>query len=392
MSQDTLASLAALDPAVLTEVVRQDQRSPTFELREWTVAPLNHHKIIDTTGGLFCFRGSGTDERGERPWSVVLKILNGSDGEAPNPRHWAYWKREVLAYQSGLLASLPGPVVAPRCYGVREYDGGAWIWMEHIVEATERRWGLEEYRLAAQHLGAFNGAYFSGMSIPDVPWLSDGFFPSIFAPDDWWASFMNPNRPGTAWESSLVRRWYPEGAQSRTMHLWSEIKRFVTAIDRLPQAFCHLDAHRRNLMLRLQADGQPETVAIDWAFSGRGQIGADPALLVSTSLFYFEREPTTVAELERVVLDGYRLGLRSAGWEGDERLLRLGYAAQVALWWATTMPGWTGYMLGAEQAEETTRQFGLSADEIATGWLMLWEYAHERAEEARSLIHKLALA
>lgn len=193
MSQDTLATLTALDPAVLIEVVRQDQRSPTFALREWTVAPLSHHKIIDTTGGLYCFSGHGYDERGERPWSVVLKIVKApGDQSTPDFRHWAYWKREVLAYETGLLASLPGPIVAPRCYGVREYDGGAWIWMEHIVEATERRWGLEEYALAAQHLGAFNGAYLTKTPLPNVPWLSDGFVASALAPDDRWAPYMVP--------------------------------------------------------------------------------------------------------------------------------------------------------------------------------------------------------
>jgi hypothetical protein len=393
MSQTPLVALAALDPALLTEVVRQDQGSPTFTLHDWTVAPLSHHKIIDTTGGLYCFRGQGADDAGERPWSVVLKIVNGTGGDsASDPRHWAYWKREVLAYQSDLLANLPGPLVAPRCYGVREYEGGAWVWMEHIVETKERRWGLDDYALAAQHLGAFNGAYLTGTPLPTAPWLTDGFFPSIFAPDDWWAPHMDPNQPGNAWEHPVVQRWYPEPRKHQTLRLWAELDRFVAAADRLPQTFCHLDAHRRNLLRRDRAGGQPETVAIDWAFSGRGQIGADPGLLVSTSLFYFERDPATAAELETVVLDGYRAGLQRVGWEGDERLLRLGYATQVALWWATTMPGWTDYMLGEEQVEETTRQYGRSADAIAAGWLTLWEYAQDRAEEARRLIAQLGLA
>ncbi len=389
MSQDVPATVANIDLATLTDVVRQDQRSPAFELREWTVAPLGHHKIIDTTGGLYCVSGRGYDERGERPWSVVLKILNSDN--VSDQRHWAYWKREVLAYQSGLLASLPAPLAAPRCYGVREVEGGAWIWMEHIVEAGERRWGLAEYALAAQHLGAFGGAYLTGTPLPDVPWLSDGFFASAFAPDDWWAPHMDPSQPGNTWENPMTQRWYPEPAKGWTIGLWSEVQRFTAAMDRLPQVFSHLDAHRRNLMLRAGADGQPETVAIDWAFSGRGPVGADAAALVFTSLFYFEREPATAAELERAVLDGYRAGLRSAGWEVDERLLRLGYTAQVAMSSAAILPGWTGFMLTEPVVGETTRQMGRSPDEIASGWRTLWEHAQERAEEARILMRRLGL-
>src|SRR5690606_37032695 len=110
-----------------------------------------------------------------------------------------------------------------------------------------------------------------------------------------------------------------------------------------------------------------------------------------TSLFYFEREPATAAELERAVLDGYRAGLRSAGWEVDERLLRLGYTAQVAMSSAAILPGWTGFMLTEPVVGETTRQMGRSPDEIASGWRTLWEHAQERAEEARILMRRLGL-
>jgi hypothetical protein len=59
------------------------------------------------------------------------------------------------------------------------------------------------------------------------------------------------------------------------------------------------------------------------------------------------------------------------------------------MWWATTLPGWTGYMLAEPTVEETTQQMARSADEIASGWVTLWDYAQERAEEARSLMRHL---
>jgi hypothetical protein len=381
--------LRTVDLTVLTAVVRQDQRSPAFELVDWTVAPLSHHKIIDTTGGLYCFSGRGRDAEGERPWSVVLKILNGSGDDSQNQRHPTYWRREVLAFQSGLLSSLPGPIVAPRGYGVREYDGGAWIWMEHIVEATERRWSPEDYRLAARQFGAFAGAYLGGVPRPDAPWLTDGVCRGMLADGEFFAVYMDPAQPGNAWESDVTQQWFPEPRRSRTLAVWADKRLFFDAFDRPPQVFCHLDSHRRNLMIRRSAVGTPEIVAIDWSFCGRGPIGADAAVLVMDSLFYFELEPTAVKELEANVLDGYLTGLHDAGWHGDPALIRLGYTAEVALWYAATLPGWTAYLLGEVKRAETTQQFGRTVEEIAAGWLTLWEYAQECVDEARSLIRRV---
>ena len=54
--------------------------------------------------------------------SVVLKLVahsesghvNWRSGEAPT--HWYYWRREVFAYESGLLGDLTGGLRAPHCY------------------------------------------------------------------------------------------------------------------------------------------------------------------------------------------------------------------------------------------------------------------------------------
>jgi hypothetical protein len=377
---------AAIDTTVLTDVVRQDQRSSTFILHEWSVEPLSHHVIIDTTGGLFCVRGRGSDPRGERAWSVVLKVVHASTlPNAQKPRNWSYWRRELLAFQSGLLADLPGHLVAPRSYGSQEAEDAVLLWLEHIVETAPRRWAMEHYALAAQHLGSFQGAYACGRPCPEAPWLTDGFFRSVYAPDDWWTPHIDPNQPGNVWENAVTQAWYPAARRARTLRLFAEREQFLAVLDRLPQVLCHNDAHRRNLLLRARPDGQDETVALDWAFAGRGALGADLSALVMASCFFFEVEPARIRELAAVVLDGYLVGLRAAGWDGDARVVQLGYLASVALGFAISMPGWTGQLLSPEQVGVTTRQYGRSADEIARGWLTLWEYAHTCAEQARRL-------
>jgi hypothetical protein len=388
----TPTDIPAIDLTVLTDAVGQDQRSPSFTLHEWSVSPLPHHTVIDTTGGLYCIRGRGTGPDGERMWSVVLKVVNHST--LPNshkPRNWSYWRRELLAFQSGLLADLPGHLVAPRCYGTQEVTGGAWIWLEHVVETTPRYWAIEHYALAARHLGMFQGAYACGAPYPDAPWLGDGFFRSVYAPNDWWTLSIDPNQPGNIWENAVTRAWYSGERRERTLHLFAEREEFLGVLDCLPQVLCHNDAHRRNLLIRTRPDGLCETVALDWAFAGRGALGADLSTLVMASCFFFEIEPVRAHELATHVIDGYLTGLCDVGWDGDARIIQLGYLASVALGFAISMPGWTGHLLGPEHVGETTRQYGRSADEIAKGWLALWEYAHTCAQRARALMYELGL-
>jgi len=72
-------------------------------------------------------------------------------------------------------------------------------------------------------------------------------------------------------------------------------------------------------------------VMIDWAYVGRGEIGLDAGDLFAASYSLFGVEPCEPRELDRVVFENYLAGLRAAGWEGDWRTARFGYAAYAAL-------------------------------------------------------------
>ena len=56
-----LESLNSIDPAVLLEVTRQDLDLPAFELIDGSVTPLSYEKMIETTGGLYCFGRNVSD-------------------------------------------------------------------------------------------------------------------------------------------------------------------------------------------------------------------------------------------------------------------------------------------------------------------------------------------
>ena len=99
MTDDLLEQLNALDQAVLRDVIRNDQHDTELVLLDWSVEPLSHEKIIDTTAGLFCFNGQSQSIKGMRPWKVVMKCINNPKVPSEQPRNWYYCKREILAFQ-----------------------------------------------------------------------------------------------------------------------------------------------------------------------------------------------------------------------------------------------------------------------------------------------------
>jgi hypothetical protein len=304
MTQSTLEQLQAIDPHVLTEIVRRDQQSTTFIIDDWQVAPLSSGGIMNPEG-LFLFQGTGHDSRGSRWWSVVLKIIRTS-GEEYDQRSMWYWKRELLAAQSQLLDRLPGPVQAPRIYATTEYANGGWIWMEHIVPSSDRPWAANEYWLAARSLGRMHAAYLTGVLLPDEPWLCTEHC-------RWWLARTARIDPVRAWDNPFVRAAFPEAMRARVEQLRAEQERFLAVLSHLPQVVSHFDFQRRNLLIRSRADETEEVVAVDWALVGRGPVGGELCELVAGSALMCELETGDVPELEHLGAEAYLAGLREAG-------------------------------------------------------------------------------
>jgi hypothetical protein len=105
----------------------------------------------------------------------------------------------------------------------------------------------------------------------------------------------------------------------------------LDALKRLPQTLCHKDAWRRNMFAPADMEGRGALVMIGWAYVGRGELGLDAGDLFAASYSLFGAEPCEPRELDRVVFENYLEGLRAAGWQGDWRAARFGYAAYAAL-------------------------------------------------------------
>jgi hypothetical protein len=389
MSVDLLPGLKLITPAVITEAARRSLGLPEFIVEAWSASPLSHEKVIETTGGLFRFSGVGQDNGETKAWSAVLKIVIQPEHDCQEPQALCYWRREMLAYQDKILPALSNVIRAPHCFGVHEHARSGWIWLENVQETVQPTWTIAHFQQAARRLGQFAGTTLAGQSVPVAGWLCSSFFRSLFADHGWWAGFINPASPDNAWQRPFVQAVYPDHLRAKVLQIWAQKWQWIEANERLPQVFCHNDAHRRNLILLSREQGPEELVMLDWAVCGPGALGNDLGELIGTSLSYFALDPSQAGGLEAAVLEGYLGGLRETGWSGDEWLPRLGYLISLALYWGGTLPCEVALAQPEAKRVNLAAKYGRSIETLLSGWTCFAEFALERAEEARFLIKSM---
>jgi hypothetical protein len=132
-------------------------------------------------------------------------------------------------------------------------------------------------------------------------------------------------------------------------------------------------------------------VAVDWAFAGIGAIGEEINPLVHASLIFSEVERTETKALDDIVFSSYLAGLNDAGWQGDPRLVRFGYAAASALCFTI------GYILGdalflilnKRGHPWMERAFGLPIEKLVDLGAVTNRFQLDLADEARALLDDL---
>jgi hypothetical protein len=311
-----------LDIDALTGAVRVALGRPGATVDSWQVEPLR--------GGLGAaiHRVSGVaSQRGVRvPWSVIRKHVRDA---GDSPADFSYWRREPLAYASGLLAELAG-VAAPRCFAQSEDAGGVVLWLEDLADADGGGWAVERFGLVARGLGQLGGAHAGGRPVPDWPWLSQG----------WLASWVEQAAAGLeafaeAVRDPLLARLYPPEVAAVMVELWQARGRICAILADWPQVLAHLDASPANVIVR---DGQ--TYLIDWGFMGRAAPGEELAPLVAASGLFGGLPNEHLPAIDRAAFPAYLDGLRAAGWAGDPARVRFAYCATVALRYCVALTTW----------------------------------------------------
>jgi Phosphotransferase enzyme family len=224
-------------------------------------------------------------------------------------------------------------------------------------------------------------------SLPSEPWLVRGFLRSLLADGGFWATRMH-SETGDAWRSPLAAS-FGQRTRERVVQVWADRDALLSVMDGLPHVFGHGDLHPRNILLAAGAD---DVVALDWAFCGPFPLRTDLADLVYGAAWFCDVEIAELATVERAAFAAYEDGLRMAGWDGDARLTRLGFATAVALRLGACMPGWAVEMLGPEHARSSERLYGRTVDAVLAAWIALEDVCLDLADEARVLARKLGFA
>lgn len=232
-----------------------------------------------TTGAVVRLTGRARSGGRECDFAMVRKEFRPPTtgrhaAAAADPRHWAYWRREPLAYQSGILPTGPG-LAAPRCYGV----------VDDVVYLQEVAGPRESPQVAAVRLGGWQAA----AAIPDLPWLAGRQLAQRIAASD--------------------LDWSEVDADPRLAMIWARRHELLAELRHVPAVLSHGDFHIGNLV----AVGAT-TVVLDWATLGISPVGADLAHLALSTL--------------DDLVDSYLAGLAS---RFDPGAVHIGYRATVAL-------------------------------------------------------------
>ena len=256
---------------------------------------------------------------------AILKVVRhdaGGNERWPSSEDAAdpyYWRREPLAYASGLLDGI-SPLKAPRGLLCADRpDGSVALWLEDAGAHPE--WTVRRLGEVARDLGRMQGRL--AQAPPSEPWLSRG----------WFRAYLD-----------LRARWvepYLDGPYADDVtQIWAQRDEILAAVDAAPQTFCHFDFYPSNLF------GADATTVIDWAYCGLGAIGLDAGNLVPDAIFDGFVAAGQGPELREAVWDAYRAGLVDTGLDFDEQALRYVFLAATALKY-TWIPG-TAFARGPE--------------------------------------------
>lgn len=373
-----------IDYAVLTPVVRRMLGNDALTLGAWNIHPIAYPNVHSQSRGLFRIAGSAHDGGMERAWSLVLKVFTAPSTTADDATASVEWQREALAYQSALLPHAAGGMTTPRCFGVEHLTPDTlFLWLEDVAASDDARWSLARYGLAGRHWGAFGGARM-GDALPAEPWLIRNYTST------WIASFaplIELAQQQTAHIDPLLQRTVPPAVIKSVVRLWNEHDTLVHRLAHLPQTVCHHDVWRNNLISRHNADGQDETIVLDWEMVGLGAAGEDVGNLLGVSLLNFDVEATQADVLADTLLAQYVEGLHDAGWRGDPQAIAYAFTMAAALRcvWATAC--WPlAIMRDPDQHVPATEQrWGRSIEQVFEHWAATTQFLLDRAEAARNM-------
>ncbi|MBK9623332.1 MAG: hypothetical protein KA388_00340 [Rhodocyclaceae bacterium] len=348
---------------VLVPLVRQVLADAHAELLDWSYTRLPLYGVNPVTNGIFRFAGKARSNGVLKPWSLILKQIHWLDlgvngrGYVDAPSDWNYWKREALAFQSGLLDGSYGGLLPAKCYAVTEpAPTTVWIWLQDLGDDSQQTWTVERHLLAARHFGEFNGTHAGYQPSPDeARWLSTQHLRKWLASLNGWG--MNRTASDASfWSTRFAQTAFPPGTDARLRHLLKHADTLCDLLAQQTQTVSHQDSHRANLFATVGILSQMQTTAIDWSFLGLAAIGEDLGTQVGGNLFKQYVARNEAKDYCAAATNSYLDALRQAGWRGNADGVRFAYAAAACLRYA---PFGVMWLQGCLQANERGEISGL---------------------------------
>ena len=230
-------------------------RKNKVDIIAWTTERMKGGTGNPVTIGLYYIYGKVLSGFVGREFSLVLKIIQSPDnigidlGGGDDQRHWNYWQREPLFYQSKLAKQLPKGLAAPKCYGVDHWDGRIkWLWIEEIDHCREVEHQVDELAFPARHLGRLNAKYTSPNKLPTVPWLGTNTLAQWLQPIP---GYENPilNGKELNWSHPHIQALFPSSSLSPFRRFWENLDAHLALLDTLPSTWCHGDSDPSNFRI-----------------------------------------------------------------------------------------------------------------------------------------------
>jgi len=404
MSQELEEQLSVLKSETLTPIIRKALKHEAALPIEWSFKRLPGGDANPITAGIYRFSGKAMIRNEEVPWSLILKVVNWVDFTGTpleknyinEPADWNYWRREALAYRSGILDQVQGNLVSIKALEITEPTATTvWIWQEEVLEPNRSEWKLDRHVLAAQHFGEFAGAYVGYSPSPQHdPWFCRHFI------RQWTrgiAGFgLNDLTHDSAfWDNADVKLALPAVTTKRLESLLEDAEYLCDILEKQPQTLSHQDTHWTNLFATHDLNDSETTTVIDWSFIGLAAVGEDLGTQIAGNLSYYHVNPLKAKTYHEAALRAYMTGLQKSGWHGDENSVRFACNTTAALRYATFEMLMLKWALDDKSngkpswIEEMAQKQNMDRDEALINWGKGITFLFDLADEARSLVKQL---
>lgn len=322
---NSVEAAISIDQVKIKKISNRILQIEQGKIKEWTCTPITLEQLNFVTGGIYRVTGETEIGGGDtRQWSFIIKIVI-ADSTRNDPSHYNYWKREILAYESGIFHQLPGDLLVPKCFEIEEKENGTvWLWLEDMPN-ERRNWNKENYAYAAAKLGGFHAACTNGGLLPQYAWINKYWMRS-------WTKECDKYRNMPSRQELEQMKLNAEVINIMDKFKQFEKKRneYLTVLENLPRTLAHQDFDEFNILYNAEDEEKDRLTVIDWQFISISGVGEDLGRFLGLSMSRGNVPMNRFSEYRDLIFTSYIGGLRKNGWDGDEDTVKLGYLLSFA--------------------------------------------------------------